>query len=579
MARDNSENLVYAASKALWKSEQRSRRREGALTRLFRFFRTVKKTKAELNAAGICQAEKRRKAYFDIYCDALAPIHEAFADINDCAWNFLLTFFRDLGNLVVDIANIFITAGYYLWSVVLFIYDYIQDFLFWCEGRKYILLRTAIIGTISVVGLAFFVNSITAYEYSYYGKVLGVTKSKQTVYDTIDVLGDRLSQSSGANVSLNVERDIEFRTVRGIGLKSDSPDDILNTLTYMKDLQVNAFAIVVAGNTEVILEDETTAKNVLRDIRNTYAGEKEGVEYTDVHYTKEVSVEEVSVKLGDIWNAQDAKKYLMTGSIVDHTHTVGQYESYNEILEMYGINLQQLKAANPNVDLESLKPGQVLELSAPEPVISVASTEIATYYENIDFGTQYIDNALIYEGETEVKSDGVYGQNEIVASISRINGKEITKSIISTTKISNPIDQVLYRGTKPVPEKLGTGTFIVPMKSYTVTSHVGWRWGRQHKGIDLANSTGTKIYAADGGVVTFAGWENGYGYVVKIDHGGLYETVYAHCSKIIVSQGEKVYQGQNIALVGSTGNSTGPHLHFEIWYNKNYKDPEDYLDF
>ena len=166
MARDNSENLVYAASKALWKSEQRSRRREGALTRLFRFFRTVKKTKAELNAAGICQAEKRRKAYFDIYCDALAPIHEAFADINDCAWNFLLTFFRDLGNLVVDIANIFITAGYYLWSVVLFIYDYIQDFLFWCEGRKYILLRTAIIGTISVVGLAFFVNSITAYEYS-----------------------------------------------------------------------------------------------------------------------------------------------------------------------------------------------------------------------------------------------------------------------------------------------------------------------------------------------------------------------------------------------------------------------------
>ncbi|MBR6025903.1 MAG: M23 family metallopeptidase, partial [Firmicutes bacterium] len=108
---------------------------------------------------------------------------------------------------------------------------------------------------------------------------------------------------------------------------------------------------------------------------------------------------------------------------------------------------------------------------------------------------------------------------------------------------------------------------------------VGWRWGRQHKGIDLANSTGTKIYAADGGVVTFAGWENGYGYVVKIDHGGLYETVYAHCSKIIVSQGEKVYQGQNIALVGSTGNSTGPHLHFEIWYNKNYKDPEDYLDF
>lgn len=579
MARDNSENLVYAASKALWRTEQRSRRREGALTRLFRFFSTVSKTKKELDEAGICQREKRRKAYFEIYCDALAPVHETFADINDCAWNFILTFFRDLGNLIVDIANIFITAGYYIWSVILFIYDYIQDFLFWCEGRKYMLLRIAIAGTLSVVGIAFFVNSITAYEYSYYGKVLGTAKSKSTVYDTIEVLGDRLSKSSGANVSLNVERDIEFKTVRGFGLKTDSPDDILNTLTYMKDLQVNAFSIVVAGNTEVILEDETTAKNVLRDIRNAYAGEKPGVEYTDVHYTKDVVVEEVSVKLGDIWNAQDAKKYLMTGSIVDHTHTVGQYESYTEILEMYGLNAAQLRAANPDVDLESLSPGQVLQLSAPEPIINVASTEIATYYENIDFGTQYIDNALIYEGETEVKSDGIYGQNEIVASITRINGQEITKDIISTTKISNPVDQVLYRGTKPVPEKLGTGTFIVPMKSYSITSRVGWRWGRMHKGIDLANSTGTKIYAADGGIVTFAGWENGYGYVVKIDHGGLLTTVYAHCSKIIVSQGEKVYQGQNIALVGSTGNSTGPHLHFEIWYNGEFKNPEDYLDF
>ena len=87
----------------------------------------------------------------------------------------------------------------------------------------------------------------------------------------------------------------------------------------------------------------------------------------------------------------------------------------------------------------------------------------------------------------------------------------------------------------------------------------------------------TKIYAADGGTVSFAGWKGGYGNLVIVDHGGFYQTYYAHCSEILVSEGDQVYQGQNIALVGSTGNSTGPHLHFEVRYNGEPMNPLDYL--
>ena len=85
-----------------------------------------------------------------------------------------------------------------------------------------------------------------------------------------------------------------------------------------------------------------------------------------------------------------------------------------------------------------------------------------------------------------------------------------------------------------------------------------------HYGIDLAIATGTKIRASDGGTVIFSGYSGSYGYVVKIDHGGGFVTVYAHCSKLHVKVGEKVYQGQHIANVGSTGRSTGPHCHFEV---------------
>ena len=85
-----------------------------------------------------------------------------------------------------------------------------------------------------------------------------------------------------------------------------------------------------------------------------------------------------------------------------------------------------------------------------------------------------------------------------------------------------------------------------------------------HKGVDIANSTGTEIMAAGSGVVTFAGYNGGYGYIIVIDHGNGYQTVYAHNSKMLVSAGDVVEKGQVISKMGSTGTATGSHLHFEI---------------
>jgi murein DD-endopeptidase MepM/ murein hydrolase activator NlpD len=97
------------------------------------------------------------------------------------------------------------------------------------------------------------------------------------------------------------------------------------------------------------------------------------------------------------------------------------------------------------------------------------------------------------------------------------------------------------------------------------TSAYGWRWGRMHKGIDIANNVGTPILAAQDGQVTFAGWnDGGYGYLVEITHPDGSRSLYAHQSRILVQVGEEVSQGQQIGQMGSTGRSTGPHLHFEI---------------
>ncbi|HEY3182268.1 MAG TPA: peptidoglycan DD-metalloendopeptidase family protein [Gaiellaceae bacterium] len=118
--------------------------------------------------------------------------------------------------------------------------------------------------------------------------------------------------------------------------------------------------------------------------------------------------------------------------------------------------------------------------------------------------------------------------------------------------------------------------FIWPA-SGPVTSPFGWRWGRMHEGIDIGAPYGAPIHAAAAGTVVYCGWMSGYGNLVAIDHGGGISTAYGHQSSIAVACGQHVDQGQTIGYIGSTGHSTGPHLHFEVRVNGNPVDPLGYL--
>ena len=110
-----------------------------------------------------------------------------------------------------------------------------------------------------------------------------------------------------------------------------------------------------------------------------------------------------------------------------------------------------------------------------------------------------------------------------------------------------------------------------------VVSGFGMRWGRMHEGIDIGCAYGTPNRAAASGTVIYAGWLGGYGNLVVVDHGNGLSTAYAHASSILVSVGQSVSQGQTVSLVGSTGHSTGPHLHFEVRVNGVAVDPLPYL--
>jgi murein DD-endopeptidase MepM/ murein hydrolase activator NlpD len=120
-------------------------------------------------------------------------------------------------------------------------------------------------------------------------------------------------------------------------------------------------------------------------------------------------------------------------------------------------------------------------------------------------------------------------------------------------------------------------SFIKPVDGGVISAYYGNRYGKLHAGIDIALSTGSRIYASEKGEVVYSGWSGSYGYLVKVKHKDGYETYYAHCSRLLVSVGDMVEKGQDLACVGSTGNATGPHIHFEIRLNGTSLNPYEYI--
>ena len=150
-------------------------------------------------------------------------------------------------------------------------------------------------------------------------------------------------------------------------------------------------------------------------------------------------------------------------------------------------------------------------------------------------------------------------------SVSEVDLDSVPQNNLNSELLKNQAIALTLPPLPPSEEYLPSAFdgYIWPAQG-VLTSGYGWRWGRLHRGIDIAAPIGTPVLAAASGVVVGAGWHSGYGNLVKIEHMDGSVTLYGHANKILVTHGQKVEQGQQIAKMGNTGNSTGSHLHFEI---------------
>ncbi len=195
------------------------------------------------------------------------------------------------------------------------------------------------------------------------------------------------------------------------------------------------------------------------------------------------------------------------------------------------------------------------------------------------------DKLLAQQEAAEAKRNALAADKNNVASMKAdvdADNKELEKQIDQLNEEANALTKKILalQGS----QAYAGGTMLWPAQSSRrITSPFGNRIhpilhvNKFHTGIDIGASSGTNILAANTGVVISAGWNNSYGYMVMVDHGGGIVTLYAHCSKLLVSKDDVVGRGDVIALVGSTGMSTGPHLHFEVRVNGVYKNPLEYV--
>lgn len=306
-------------------------------------------------------------------------------------------------------------------------------------------------------------------------------------------------------------------------------------------------------------------------------------------FNEEVIVRNTYVKQEEILEQEDAENKLLENRYEIIEYELKEGDNIWDIAMTYGTTMERILELNPSIkDETKMQIGDIIKVEKASPILSITTVEEATYKELIPADIQYVEFSDLYKDETKVYQEGNDGLKELTVAVTKVNGEEVSRSLISQKTLVEEKTKVIAYGTKErpvitVPDKSessnSSGLFIHPLKGVgRVSSTYGSRWGTFHKGIDYAASAGTPVYASAAGKVIYSGYNSGgYGKLVIIEHSNGYQTYYAHNSKLYVNVGETVSQGERIAGVGTTGDSTGNHLHFEIRRNGTPINPANYL--
>ena len=300
----------------------------------------------------------------------------------------------------------------------------------------------------------------------------------------------------------------------------------------------------------------------------------------NMNFAEEVEIVEAYTLTSQLNTVEEAINDIIKLQDVPAIYTVKAGDTLYEIAIEVNIPMDEIVAMNDSLaSINSIiNIGQELIITVPKPELSVQRQEEVYYEEVYDADVIYVDNNSWYTTKTVTLQEPTAGFRKVVARVTYTNDTEVSREIIKEEVVMEAVPKIVERGTKTPP------TYIKPINGGRLTSKFGYRdinlagATKNHQAVDWAIPKGTTVMASSGGTVVRAGWVGSYGYVIYIDHPDGRQTRYAHLSKILVTVGQKVKQGEKIALSGNTGVSSGPHIHFEMWINGKRVDPLKYIE-
>lgn len=405
------------------------------------------------------------------------------------------------------------------------------------------------------------------------GESVGYVANEQVFENARDDVQSRINTAksmlieSGASVP-DTQWDVSPTYTLAVSGQTMTESEIANAiLRTASDEIVDATAVYIDGELRFVTTEGDHLRTYLESVKEPYEDTDDPSVYTafahEIRLLDGVYLNESISSYSDIINE------LNQGAGIK-TYTAVEGDTVQSIVDTTGVSFDSLAQMNPELltlDQEVAAGTEIITGAASAELLKVKVVRQETETVAIPFDTQNSESSEYDFGKVVTLQEGEDGSEDVTYEITMIDGVVTDRQAISYNVTKQAVPEITVTGTRlksGMVAQIGSGSFIWPVPNYTYVS----RWmSSGHRGADICAAYGTTIIASDSGTVIAAGWHYSYGNYVEIDHGNGYKTLYAHMSAISVTQGQAVSQGDKIGEVGSTGNSTGNHCHFEMFYN------------
>lgn len=429
------------------------------------------------------------------------------------------------------------------------------------------------------------------------GETIGYVKDKELLEEYIDTEQSELKEKYKVD---RVYPPNDLDIVKEITYNDNiyTEKEIYDKIKGISPFTVNGYTITIKGTDEtteqegkITTEDkkiyvidkslfENSAKNTVsifisdEDYKNFINNTQPELNPTgsiieDIYIKNKIFIKEgrISTEEKIFIDQDELNQYLLFGTNEKQKeYLVQDGDTINEVAYNNQLSVKEFLIANPDFTSENnlLYAGQKVNVGLINPQFKLVEEDHVVSMETIKFETkiEYDENAMV--GSNRVAQEGVDGTAKVTKKVQKINGQEASSVVTSSETIKQPVNKIIVKGSKVIPNVAIDGVWAWPTTSTYISSPYGYRWGKFHYGIDIGAQCGDPIYAINNGTIDRATYNSTNGNYIYINHNdaGNHYSEYAHLSAIYVSPGQSVQMGQVIGSVGRTGFATGCHLHF-----------------